>query len=325
MKTAQFLPPLHSLGLCQGWQVWECSGLEGKPLTPGPTEASSLNEQPWHQAKKKREFETSGLSLAVSLVAQRSGFQTQLLQTRFLGFGIPCKAKTPITCGFEYKTWGASCTSSIHIQTVAGSSLPAHPCGIPALCSELLFSSRANTSNVSGWCGVEHHAENLCSWSLWLRAMLSINSRFSLKIGIFSGTGLLATVLPESIEKCRSVRTQAVAQQQIATKESFCDEIVTMSSHFKERYSHTIVAENQGLLFWLQALVPSSFSEGTEVFDTLQRAPNHSLLVFRQTPPAQQVYFQTSAQKLLGQKAAFWSAEHIADAQIHLFQPFKRG
>lgn len=125
--------------------------------------------------------------------------------------------------------------------------------------------------------------------------------------------------------KCRSVRTRPVAQEQTATKESFRDETAIMSSHFKDRYSHTIVAENQGLLFQLQALVPSSFSEGTEICATLQRAPSHSRLVFPQTPPLQQVYFQTLAHKLLGQKAVFWFTEHTADAQIHCSNPLKGG
>lgn len=98
-----------------------------------------------------------------------------------------------------------------------------------------------------------------------------------------------------------------------------------MSSHFKDRYSHTIVAENQGLLFQLQALVPSSFSEGTEICATLQRAPSHSRLVFPQTPPLQQVYFQTLAHKLSGQKAVFWFTEHTADAQIRCSNPLKGG
>lgn len=52
VKPAQLLPPL----LCKGWRAWQCLGLEGKPITPVPTEASSLNEQPWHEVKEKREF-----------------------------------------------------------------------------------------------------------------------------------------------------------------------------------------------------------------------------------------------------------------------------
>lgn len=120
-----------------------------------------------------------------------------------IGFWSPCNARASSDHGYEYKTEGVSCIAgSICIQTMAASSLPVCPCGTPALCSKLLFSSRANTTNVNQWQAQAPHWVSVLLFTVGPCRIFNFNFQLisiqltivsSPRNRIFRDTGLLAT------------------------------------------------------------------------------------------------------------------------------------
>lgn len=137
--------------------------MERKPLTPGPTEVSSLDEQPWHQAKKKREsFKPQ--SRALQLLWLLRGADSKDPTNQLPMFWNPLRAlqhqsvavntkhgEPPAPAAFTFKPWQAPASQHIPVEfqpSAASCSSPAEP---------------ALQMSVKG--RQEHHAGNLCSCS----------------------------------------------------------------------------------------------------------------------------------------------------------------